>query len=262
MKAVIAYGTGRGTTGKLAEAIAAGLASSGVSAVAISIEYLTAIRLQQADLIGIGSPVHFYREARYVTNFLATLPRLDGKRAFAFCTSGMDRPGETLSRLYATLVERGAVVVGLERFRSAMSYAPLRRRGLGNSESLPDAAVYRQATEFGERMAQADRLPPVDVPKVSWLLATKARLLAHRRVRGLFFPGIRLNASLCTGYGQCMSRCLVNGLERRDGRTIPDVTEGCVRCLECVAWCPRAAIEPDSRVKDWLTTVSYRLGIH
>jgi flavodoxin/ferredoxin len=262
MKAVIAYGTGRGSTAKVAEAIAQGMTDSGVAAVAMSLEYLTPSRLQSADIVGVGSPVHFYREARYVTNFLSTLPTLNGKRAFAFCTCGMDRPGETLARLYEALAGCGAIVVGLERFRSAMSYFPLHRRGLGNSEHLPDTAVLEQARQFGAQMANAHQLSPVERPKLSKFLAFKASLLANMNFRRLVFPGIRLNPSVCTGYGQCMSRCLVNGLERRNEKTIPDVTDNCVRCLECIAWCPRAAIVPDSRTKEWLATVSYRLGIH
>jgi flavodoxin len=141
MKALITYGTGRGTTAQIAEAITAGMKEAGVDATAVSIEYaaMAPARVAATDILGIGSPVHFYREARYMTNFLSTLPRLEGKKAFIFCTCGMDRSGETLNRLHAGLVEHGASVVGAESFRSAMSYYPLRKRGLGNGDDLPGA---------------------------------------------------------------------------------------------------------------------------
>lgn len=262
MNAVIAYGTGRGTTALVAERIAEGMKTAGANAVAVSIEYLTPARIAAADVFGVGSPVHFYREARYVTNFISTLPRLDGKKAFVFCTCGMDRVGEALSRLHGALVERGAVVVGAERFRSAMSYFPLRKRGLGNGENFPDTSGLEAARQFGERMAQPGELAPIEPPAVSYVTALKARLLGDMKLRRLFFPGVRLNLSACTGYGQCMSRCLVNGLGRKDGETVPYVTDLCVQCLECTAWCPRGAIETNSRVKEWMATLSYRLGIH
>lgn len=263
MKAVVAYGSSRGTTARVAEVIANGMTEGGVAAVAISVEYLTPSRAASADILGIGSPVHFYRESRYVTNFLSTLPRLESKRAFVFCTCGMDRPGETLSRLHGSLAARGASVVGAERFRSAMSYFPLRQRGLGNGPHLPDDAVLEAAHRFGKRMAGAKDLAPVEAPPVSMLTALKAGLLANMKFRRRIFPGIRLNTSVCTGYGQCMSRCLVNGLARKDEEdTVPSVTDTCVQCLECIAWCPRGAIVVDSPFREWMATVNYRLGIH
>ena len=264
MNALIAYGTGRGTTAQIAEAIAEGMKEAGANVLAISIEYLALApaRIADAEIFGIGSPVHFYREARYFTNFLSTLPSLDGKKAFVFCTCGMDRVGETLNRLHGALVERGAAVIGTESFRSAMSYLPLRKRGLGNSESLPDSSVLTAARRFGARMTRPGEHNPVEAPAVSTLTALKGRLLANMKFRRLLFPGIRINHSLCTGYGSCLSRCLVSGLDRRDGESIPYVADSCVHCLECIDWCPRAAIEPDSKIKEELAILNYRLGIH
>ena len=264
MNAVIAYGTGRGTTAQIAEAISEGMNNAGVKATAISIEYLALMpaRITAADIVGIGSPVHFYRETRYIKNFISALPKLEGKRAFVFCTHGMDRVGETLHRLYRAMVERGACVVGVEAFRSAMSYHPLRKRGLGNGDNLPDVSVLEAARRFGERVAGTETSEPLVAPRISTLTKLKGRLLANTSFRKLVFPGVRLDVTKCTGYGQCMSRCLVTGLARKDGEVIPYVTESCVRCLECIAWCPREAIEADSRVKEWLSTLSSRLGIH
>jgi len=267
MNALIAYGTGRGTTAQIAEAIAEGMKEAGVNTVAISVEYLALVlaRATAADIFGIGSPVHFYREARYVTNFISTLPRLDGKKAFVFCTCGMDRVGETLNRLHGALVERGASVMGTESFRAAMSYLPLRKRELGNNDNLPDSSVLTAARQFGEKMARPGELSPMEVPAVSTLTtltALKGRLLANMKFRRLLIPGIRINHSLCTGYGSCLSRCLGGGLDRKDGESVPYITDNCVYCLECIDWCPRAAIEPDSRIKENLAILNYRLGIH
>jgi NAD-dependent dihydropyrimidine dehydrogenase PreA subunit/flavodoxin len=264
VKALIAYGTGRGTTGQVAEAIAQGMSEKGVDAVAMSLEYLALApgRVASSDIIGIGSPVHFYREARYVSDFLATLPRLDGRSAFVFCTFGMNRIGETLHRLHRTLLERGLSVCGAESFRSGMSYFPLLKRGMGNSDDLPDSEVLEGARQFGMRMARLPELEPIQLDGVSTLTRVKASLLADLRVRKRVFPGIRINTSTCTGYGSCLSRCLVKGLDRQQGESIPYVTDSCVHCLECIAWCPQGAIETDSGLKEWMATLSYRLGIH
>lgn len=262
MKALVAYGSGRGTTAKIAAAVVEGLTEAGADAAAVSVEYLTAARIASADVLGVGTPVHFYRETRYIRSFLEALPPLDGKRAFVFCTCGMDRPGETLPRVGKALSERGAAVVGARSFRSAMSYYPHRKRGLGNPDALPDAGVLDSARLYGAEMARCGGLPACVFPPVPWTTALKARLLASERFRRLVFPGVRLNRQACTGYGSCLSRCLVQGLDRLDDESIPYFTASCARCLECIAWCPRGAIEVDSGTKEWLSTLSYRLGIH
>lgn len=262
MKALIAYGTGRGTTGRVADAIAEGLNEAGVNSSALSVEYITAGRVSGSDVLGVGTPVHFYREARYVADFLSALPRLDGKKAFVFCTCGMDRPGETLHRLHGALTERGAIVVGAESFRSAMSYYPHRKRRLGNGDHLPDDSVLQAARRFGLRMGRPEELAPVQPNHVSFMTSVKARILANMKLRRTVFPVVRMNLAVCTGYGSCLSRCLVGGLDRKDDEIAPFFTDSCVYCLECVAWCPRGAIEVDSHVKEWISTLSYRLGIH
>ena len=262
MKALITYGTGRGSTGRIADAIASGMNDAGVNASAVSIEYVTATRVSESDMLGIGTPVHFYREAKYVAEFLSTLPRLDGKKAFVFCSCGMDRPGETLQRLHRVLSERGASVVGSESFRSAMSYYPHRKRGLGNGDQLPDDSVLEAARKFGSQMGRPGALAPVPLKRVPFVVSGKARILANLKFRKTVFPGVRLNKATCTGYGSCLSRCLVGGIDRKDGDTVPFFTDSCAYCLECVAWCPRGAIEVDSQMKEWISTLSYRLGLH
>lgn len=262
MGAVVVYGTGTGTTGRVADAIAEGIELAGPEVASLKFEFVPPSRLAKAELIGLGTPVHFYREAAYITRYVSELPDLSGKRVFVFCTCGMDRPGETLARLHAALVGRGATVVGAESFRSAMSYFPHKLRGLGNPQTLPDESVLDGAREFGRRMARSADAPPIEAPSVSTVTRLKARLVGNPRFRHMVFPGPRLDLPKCTGYGSCLSRCQVNGLDRGEDEIAPYFTDSCVRCLECIAWCPRAAIVMDSPLKERLSTLSYRLGLH
>jgi NAD-dependent dihydropyrimidine dehydrogenase PreA subunit/flavodoxin len=263
-KALIVYGSNRGSTARVSEEIAQGMVDAGADATAISVDLLRLApgRVAKCDILGIGSPVHFYREARYITTFLESLPLLRGKKAFVFCTCGMDRVGETLNRLHRALTERGAEVVGAESVRSAMSYFPLRRRGLANGEQHPDTDALGRARAFGARMADAGTMPVIPAPPVTRFVSWKAAKLADMRLRRVVFPGVRMNPAKCTGYGQCMTRCLQGGLDRLDGATVPYFTDACVRCLDCIAWCPRGAIEPDSRFKEWLATAVWRMRLH
>jgi ferredoxin len=262
---LIVYGSSRGTTQKVAEAIVEGLAQEGADASAIRVDRLALApgRVAKADVLGVGSPTYFLRPPGYMAEFLNELPSLAGKRAFVFCTAGMDRPGETLERLHAGLVARGAIVVGARWFRSSMSYWPHLKRGLGNPAGLPDEEQLAGARAWGEHLASAPLLSEVAPAPVSRATHWKARLIGNPKVRRIFFPGVELHVPPCTGYGQCLSRCPFEGIVRIDDAEIPvfDSSE-CIQCLECVSWCPRGAITPDSRVKEWISTLSYRLGVH
>jgi ferredoxin/multimeric flavodoxin WrbA len=262
--ALVTYAGTMGTTAAIAEAITEGMNALGASASAIHVERLSIVpsRVHAADILGVGTPVYFLREPAYMGEFIADLPRLDGKKAFVFCTTGMNRPGETLQRLETLLSERGAVIVGAEQFPTAMSYPPYRRRGLGNPDSLPDEAVLAKARSFGQQMVKAPSLESITLKTVSLADRLTAKLLAHKSIRRSLLPGIRIDHSLCTGYGSCISRCLFGALARPGEEDIPEVTDACVQCLQCIDSCPRSAIVLDSRIKDWFSTLTYRLKIH
>lgn len=264
LSAVLVYGTTRGTTAKISRAIAEGMNAAGASASAIHLDLLAMMpnRIARADVLGVGSPVYFLREAGYVAEFISSLPPLDGKKVFVYCTCGMNRIGETLQRLQSLLIERGAVVVGAQHFPTAMSYLPYRKRGLGNPEHMPDEPVLVAARRFGERMAQAPELAPVPLQRVSLSTQLKARLLASKAFRRLFLPAVEVQHEDCTGYGSCISRCPFHGLDRKAGEEIPFVTDACIQCLQCIDFCPQAAIVTDAPVREWVSPLIYRLGLH
>lgn len=262
---LIAYTSTSGTTAKVSEAIVEGLESAGANATAIRIDRLAMMpsRIASADVLGIGAPVYFLREPSYVSRFIADLPPLGGRRGFIFCCAGMNRVGESLYRLHDSLVDRELTVVGAEWFPTAMSYPPYRSQGLGNREEKPDDEVLAAARAYGVRLASASELGPVTLPNVGVATRFKARLLAQEGFRRMLLPGIRLNTNLCTGYGSCISRCPFEALDRdEDEDTIPTVGDECIRCLQCIDSCPRAAIEVDSPFKARLGALLYRLGIH
>lgn len=263
---LVAYGSSQGTTGTVANAIVEGMEAANASAAAVRVDRLMPSRLAAVDILGIGSPVYFLREPGYIDDFISSLPSLEGKKAFVFCTTGMNRVGETLLRLATKVSARGAAVVGAESFPAAMAYLPYRRRNLGNPEGLPDEAVLSSARLFGTRMAGAFGLEPLSPPAPSYATRLKAGLLADPRLRRLWLPGARLNTGKCTGYGSCISRCYFKAIDRdeedEDDEGIPTITDGCIQCLECITSCPRDAIEVDSRFKESLSSFMFRLGIH
>ena len=67
-----------------ASTVADGLSKEGVSAAALSVEFLSLMpqRVEQADILGVGAPVYFLREPAYITVMISRLPSLAGKKAF------------------------------------------------------------------------------------------------------------------------------------------------------------------------------------
>jgi ferredoxin/flavodoxin len=262
---LVTYGSAQGTTARIAEAIIEGMKKAGSSASAVRLDLLSMMpdRVLTADIIGIGFPVYYLREPRYIDELISNFPSLDGKKAFIFCTCGLNSPGETLQRMAELLAQQGAEVIGAEYFPSAMSYLPYRKRGYGNQENLPDEEVLLTAHQFGEQIVNGPKI--ISLQPVTLATQLNARLLANKAFRKLFLPGIRINDDLCTGYGQCMTRCQFQGLAREDEEDeeeIPSITDNCIQCLQCIDWCPRSAIEIDSRSKDILSSLIYHLKIH
>ena len=175
----------------------------------------------------------------------------------------MSSPGETFERVIDLLSQQGANVIGAVYFPSAMSSLPYRRRGFGNNENLPDEEVLASARRFGASMTSWQTA--VSSQPVSLSDRMKTWVLANSTIRKLFLPGIYINPELCTGYGQCMTRCQFNGLARDDEENeveIPYITDNCIQCLQCIDWCPRSAIEISSRIKELLSSFLYHLKIH
>jgi len=77
-KSLIVYFSQGGTTTKVAESIADGLRREGYQVDLHSIKEKQQPDLSGYDLLGIGSPVYFYRPPFIVTDYLNSLPDLGG----------------------------------------------------------------------------------------------------------------------------------------------------------------------------------------
>lgn len=84
----MAYYTRYGKTKRVAEAIAGGLADGG-EAGAVPVDELTPAKLEEADLVVVGSPTHYQNLPKEVRAALEGWPKrvLQGKQVAAFDTS-------------------------------------------------------------------------------------------------------------------------------------------------------------------------------
>lgn len=112
MQAIVTYYSQTGNTEKVAKALAKGMGKAGASVTVKRIEDVDPSELGKYDLICIGTPVHYFRAAGKVREFLEKLPNLTGKFGVSFSTHGGFGPGRSLSVVESALRSRGARILG------------------------------------------------------------------------------------------------------------------------------------------------------
>lgn len=147
MESVIVYYSESGNTRKIAQAIAAGLATQ-----ASSITEVDTRKLAGYDLICIGTPVHNSAPDKKVLSFISQLPDMRGKKAAVFFTQHLFGAKHAGLILKKELEARGMEYLGSftakGRSRLAANFGPrIFMRG------RPNQAELAAAEEFGRKLA-------------------------------------------------------------------------------------------------------------
>lgn len=137
MKTVVVYCSRSGNTKKVAQAIAEVLETAARS---VGEE----IKLEDCDLICVGSGVHAGRPERGMMKFLRGLPRLDGKKGAVFGTYASQRG--FLDTMAAMLAEKGVDVLGKWGCRGKFLFFNRRR---------PDEKDLEDARQFARKLKEA-----------------------------------------------------------------------------------------------------------
>jgi flavodoxin len=150
MEVLVAYCSLTGNTKKAAEALARGAEGAGASVVLKRVEDVDPFELRRYRLICIGTPVHWFRPARKVREFLKKLPNLEGKFGVAFSTHGGLGPGWSLSSIGRALRGKGARVLGSLTTVAANYH----HRPFVLHKDRPNDDDLRKFEEFGENVAK------------------------------------------------------------------------------------------------------------
>ena len=122
MKIAIVYDGGSKTTGNAAEAMAESFRQHGHQCDVYSTRQVDAMRVRQADLVCIGSPVKsllfFFRTrpSDEIKEFLRSMSTLGAKKGVAF-TTYLVWPGDGVAKLAGEMERIGSFVVGNFEFR-------------------------------------------------------------------------------------------------------------------------------------------------
>ncbi|MEM3601745.1 MAG: EFR1 family ferrodoxin [Candidatus Bathyarchaeia archaeon] len=151
MRGIVVYYSASGNTRKIAKAIHRGM-SGVIEADIASVMEVNPQEVAGYDLIGVGSPVWFFRETANVRRFIYNMPRMDGKFCFFFCTHA-EAPFWIFRSMASALQRKGLKIIGWGDWYGASNiclHMPIPSPTHGH----PDELDVEEAEKFGREMAE------------------------------------------------------------------------------------------------------------
>ena len=251
MKALIVYFSQTGNTEQAARAIGCGLEDAGVEAVAVRpLADVGPGAWLDCDLVGLGTPVFYYREPDNVRAWIRALePRAEPAPVFTFNTNG-GNPCNTLRRIAKMLRRKGGRVLASFECFGYDTY-PIYLKSF-RQWGHPDADDLARARAFGRDVqgAAARFLAGDDVPEASYaFVGGKTFRLSWICRKPILdgcpwlFPRLEVAADLCTRCGACARTCPTQNITIEQNG--PRFANRCIHCHLCERVCPQNAIQCD-----------------
>ena len=247
MKTLIICFSQTGNTRKIAEYIGNGVKNVTGHCDLLSFENVKEEMLTQYDLIGIGSPVFYYKEPFHVRDFLESLSDLAGQHWFVFCTHG-NVIGNFFPSMTDLLNGRNAQVIGFHDSYADITVPYYPKPSY--TAKHPDAIDLEQAEIFGEMIANRSRgiingeafiVPePGPVSSEEWI--RDSHFLTRESLK-MFMPKFSVNQETCIQCCECVDSCPVCGIDIENEP--PRIQEPCIFCYRCYNVCPTMSIEAD-----------------
>lgn len=243
-KALIAYFSQSGSTARVAEAVARGLQSAGYSCDLRRIGDDIAVDPRRYDIVGIGSPVHYYRVPFIVSDYLSDWPAIQDIPTFSFLLHGtycFDAGND----LRHGLAGKGGWEIGYFHCYGESHYLGHLKEGYLFSPDRPNAEELARAEVFGCELAEhiaagTSELRP-DEPPPPILYRLERLLLSRWLIETSYSRLFQVDPARCTACGDCMKSCPTANI-RPDGIGQPVWGSRCIFCLSCEMNCPEDAI--------------------
>jgi flavodoxin/NAD-dependent dihydropyrimidine dehydrogenase PreA subunit len=243
MHILIAYFSQTGSTRKIADRIKASFVSSGHEVTLYRIGIDETPEIMAYDVVGVGTPTHFFRVPFNVVDFIQSLPPLAGKSTFVLNTFGT-HPGRTAGELYKLMEEAGGRSVGHFACKGADYWLGYVTRGYLFAPESPTEEELDAAHEFGldihQQLDSGQPAPPVEIEPTPFMY-TLERFLVNRHLVKVFYSRLfRSSRKRCTGCGTCVKWCPTGNIHLENGR--PKWGSDCLLCMACEMRCPEDAI--------------------
>lgn len=247
MKTLIIYFSQTQNTRKVGEKVRDGIESVTGQCDFVPLKDIQTADLAEYQLIGIGCPVHYYKEPFNVSDFLESLPQQHGRHWFAFCTHGTVI-GNTFPSMAKKLADKKATVIGY--FNSYASIAVPYYPRPSYTSGHPDALDLEQAEQFGRDIVtrsrqiqnnRPDLIPaPEPVSSLEWINAAQRTTLEFLNQ---YMPKLTVDLDNCIQCEACQKKCPVGGIDIHADP--PKIQEPCIYCWHCTLICPFQAIHAD-----------------
>jgi len=243
-RCLIAYFSQAGSTAKVAEAIARGLRDHGFDVDLFSLTRGKVPQLQGYDLLGLGSPVYYYRQPFNVIDFVSGLPLLNGLPAFTFNTYATYQCDASREIIKAVMKKHGRPI-GHYSCRGSGTFLGYAKLGYVFSPDHPKDTALADARAFGELMAaRATTVSTVklDLPRAAPFIYRTERFLSSRWLAAHIYSRLfKVDREKCSKCGLCEKVCPTANIRKgRSGH--PVWGRRCILCQTCESKCPKDAI--------------------
>jgi flavodoxin/Fe-S-cluster-containing hydrogenase component 2 len=243
-KSLIVYFSQSGTTARVAESITVGLRAAEWQVDLCNLKDEQPPEIGGYDLLGIGSPVYYYRPPFNVMDYVKNLPDLSERASFVFVLHGTYR-GDTGTTIRRTLARKGAREVGYLHCRGADYYLGYLKQGYLFSPGSPTAEELAQAEVFGcevaARVAGESYARPEEDRSPAAIYRLERFLASHWLVRQIYSRLFAVDTKQCSACGLCMKLCPTGNITK-DTMQRPVWGRNCLLCLTCELKCPKGAI--------------------
>jgi ferredoxin/flavodoxin len=243
-KCLMFYFSKGGTTEKVAKSIADGLTSVECKVDLCNIKDSELPSIKEYDLLGIGTPVYYYRPTFNILDSLKSLPDLDRMAYFTFILYGTYR-FDTDVIINKILSSKNAYQVGCYHCYGEDYFLGYLKRGFLFSPNHPTATELEEAQVFGRGVMKnfKDNLPvkPDNKQKLKLINRIQRFSVNQWLSKNILSKSLKVNRNKCNSCGICIEECPTENISM-DKDEYPTWGSNCILCIYCGFKCPEEAI--------------------
>jgi flavodoxin/NAD-dependent dihydropyrimidine dehydrogenase PreA subunit len=260
-RSLVIYFSQGGSTTQVAQSIGSGLRAAGHEVTLCNLRDEPPPPLHGYDLLGVGSPVYYYRLPFNVETYIKGLPDMAGFPAFAFVLHATYR-GDGGNDLCRGLAQKGARLVGYLHSYGAGTFYGYFKHGYQFSPGHPSTEELARAEAFGqetaERAASQAAAVVLDEPRLAAIYRLERSLIGQWLTRNVYSRLFRVNKAKCTGCGRCVQECPVDNISMNADKH-PVWGRECILCLYCEMNCPEEAVSSPVNLPIFLPFLKYNM---
>ena len=244
LRAAVVYFSQNETTAQVAESIAKGLRQAGCNVDLFNLRDGAPSDVETYNVLGIGSPVYYYRLPFNVIDYLETLSLSEGKPVFYFLIHG-SHAFDAVNSLRHFVAQRSAKDVGYFHCYGEAYFLGHLKEGYLFSPDHPSTQELEQATAFGidvaKRSADGQLVTAQDEPKPLLAYRLERCMMSRWLVKHVYSRMFKADPDKCTACGLCFDICPTKNIEKNEVGH-PLWGRNCLYCLSCEMQCPEDAI--------------------